>query len=263
MEFLLPIQMIVNYAPFYILVLFRMGGIMVFAPLLGSVAIPIPIKALVALVLSAAVFPLLDLTGLSALAVMPTNMIDLAFGVARELLIGLVMGFALYLMFVGIQVGGEMISQQMALSISRIIDPFTNVSTDILSQFYLLLATMLYVLMNGHLILIETLVGTFQTVPLLGASFDQTILETLLSILTAAFMLGIRIAGPAVAAIFLATIALGFISRTMPQLNILAAGFPIRILLALTLLIASLGTVCSLFEESVLGLLSGLGQLFV
>jgi flagellar biosynthetic protein FliR len=76
-------------------------------------------------------------------------------------------------------------------------------------------------------------------------------------------MLGIRIAGPALAAIFLVTLAMGFISRTMPQLNILAAGFPLRITIALVLLIASLGSVCFLIEDKLLRLLSGLGTIFV
>jgi flagellar biosynthetic protein FliR len=263
MEFLLPIQVIADRAPVFLLVLFRIAGIMVFAPLLGAAAIPITIKVLIVLVLSAAVFPLLDISALSIEMMVPKSYITLAIGVAREMLIGLVMGFTLMLMFIGVQVGAELISQQMALSLAQISDPLSNSNTDILTKFYLMLATLIYVLMNGHLILIGTLVQTFESIPLLTATFDRGMLDTMLAILNASFMLGIRFAGPAVAAIFLATIALGFISRTMPQLNILAAGFPIRILLALILLIASLGTVCGLFQDSIVNVLSGLGQLFI
>jgi len=263
MDFLLPIQVIAEKAPIFVLVLFRLAGIMIFAPLLGAGTIPISIKVLIALVLSAAVFPQLDLSALSIQTLAPGSFITLAIGVAREMLIGLIMGFALLLMFVGVQVGAELVSQQMALSLAQISDPFSNSNTDILTKFYLMLATLIYVLMNGHLILIGTLVQTFDTIPLFSATFDQGMLSIMLSILSAAFMLGIRVAGPAVAAIFLATIALGFISRTMPQLNILAAGFPIRILLALILLITSLGTVCGLFQDSIVNVLSGLGQFFM
>lgn len=263
MDFLGPIQLISQQAPVFLLVLFRMAGIMIFAPLLGSASIPMPIKALLVLVISAAIFPQIDITTASSSVLFSEGFMSLAFSVAREMLIGLVMGFALLLMFLGVQVGGELISQQMGLSLAQISDPLSNSNTDILTKFYLMLATLIYVLMNGHLILIGTLVQTFDTVPLLSATFNKGMLDIMLSILSASFMLGIRVAGPAVAAIFLATIALGFISRTMPQLNILAAGFPIRIGLALILLIASLGTVCGLFQDSIVNVLSGLGQFFI
>lgn len=263
MDFLVPIQSIADKAPVFLLVLFRIAGIMVFAPLLGAASIPFSIKTLIVLVLSAAVFPLLDMSTLTVQTAITKSFITLGIGVAREMLIGLVMGFMIMLMFVGIQVGAELISQQMALSLAQISDPLSNSNTDILTKFYLMTATLIYVLMNGHLILIGSLIQTFDTIPLLSASFDRDILDMMLSLLNASFMLGIRFAGPAVAAIFLATIALGFVSRTMPQLNILAAGFPIRILLALILLIASFGSVCGLFQDSIVNVLSSLGQLFI
>ena len=263
MDLLEPIQQIIQQAPIFILVMFRLAGIMLFAPMLGSVNIPIPIKVFVVLILSVAVFPLVAPTLAASPPVLPTNLVGAAFGVAGEMLIGLTMGFALLLMFIGIQLGAEMVSQQMALSLARVIDPMTNISTELISQLYLLMATLIYILMNGHHILIRSLVHTFQVVPLMGAGFDQGIIATFVSILTSAFMLGIRIAGPALAAIFLATIAMGFISRTMPQLNILAAGFPIRICLALVLMIASLGTVFLLVQDTILNVLSQIGTFFI
>jgi flagellar biosynthetic protein FliR len=252
-----------SMTPVFILVLCRVAGIMVFAPVLGSTVIPIKIKGLIALVMSIAVFPMVMQSDAAALAAEPSTFFGLAMGVALEMVIGVAMGFALLLLFVGIQLGAEMISQQMALSLGRIIDPITNISTDVVSQFYLMLTTLIYVLINGPLILIRALFETFRSIPLMGAGVDERLVGIFTSILTSSFTLGIRIAGPALAAIFLATLAMGFISRTMPQLNILAAGFPLRITMALILLIASLGSVCLLIEDKVLKLLSGLGGLFV
>jgi flagellar biosynthesis protein FliR len=82
-------------------------------------------------------------------------------------------------------------------------------------------------------------------------------------VLNAAFQLGIRIAGPAVVAIFLATLALGFISRTMPQLNILAAGFPLRIALGFILLVISFSMTLVLFQDSLIVAFRQIGQIFV
>ncbi len=260
---LLPFDMLAHWTPIFTLVLIRISGILIFAPVLGSLVVPMRIKALLALVLTAAVFPAVLNAGWLNIGVEPNNLFGLGLAVMTELLIGLSMGFALMLMFVGVQLGAEMISQQMALSLGQIIDPLTNVSTDVVSQFYLMLTTLIYVLMNGPVILIRALVDTFARIPLMEAQVQRNLVEIFTSILSSAFALGIRIAGPALAAIFLATLAMGFISRTMPQLNILAAGFPLRIGLALVLLIASLGSVCFLMQKEIETILSGLGTLFL
>jgi len=163
----------------------------------------------------------------------------------------------------GLQIGAQTVSMQMGWAMARLIDPISEITTNLLSQFYLLLATLIYVLMNGHLILIRAVVDTFETIPLLAGRSHPAVVPTIASILTEAFALGIRVAGPALVAVFLATLALGFISRTMPQLNILAAGFPIRITLVLIMLVASLGMVGVLLQDGLLMVFREIGALFL
>lgn len=255
---LYPFQDIFEQIPVFILVLFRLGGIIVMAPFLGAAAIPVKVKALLALILAMALFPLVP-----PVTFAPTSLTGLSVGVAGEMLIGIIMGFVLSLLFTGIQFGAEMISYQMGFAMARMVDPFTDVSTTVLSQFYMLLATLIYVLMNGPLILIRALTQTFQTVPLLAAIDNTTVLTVSVSVLTESFKLGIRIAGPVLVALFLATTALGFISRTMPQLNILAAGFPVRITLAFVILVASLGLIVMLFQDSLVIVFRQMGEIFI
>jgi len=257
MGFLEPIQHLFEQGPVFLLVLFRIGSLTLAGPVLGSASIPAKVKILFALALSAAVFGLVP-----AAPVVVNSWATLTVGVVHELLIGLAMGFMLTLMFQGVQIGAELVSQQMGLSFARLVDPNTQVTTTVLSQFYMLLVTIIYVLMNGHVVLIGSLVQTFKTVPLMGATYSQGMLELMVSVLTGSFALGIRVAGPALAAVFLATLALGFISRTMPQLNILAAGFPLRIALAMVLLVASLGTVGVLFANDLTAMFAVLGRMF-
>lgn len=228
------------------------------APVMGSARIPVAIRVLLALVLSAAVYPMVPVT-----VVMPDSLPGLAVAVGTELLIGITMGFALSLMLSGVQVGADLVSYQMGLGMAHLVDPNTELDTTVLSQLYVLTATLIYVLMNGHVVLIRSLVQTFDTVPLMGAHIGIDILNLLVTILTNAFVLGIRVAGPALVAIFLATIALGFISRTMPQLNILAAGFPIRITLGLSLIVISFGTIGILFEDNIVFVLESIGGMFL
>lgn len=258
MNVLNSLQHIIDHAPIFTLVLFRIGGLITMAPVMGSARIPVAIRVLLALVLSAAVYPMVPVT-----VVMPDSLPGLAVAVGTELLIGITMGFALSLMLSGVQVGADLVSYQMGLGMAHLVDPNTELDTTVLSQLYVLTATLIYVLMNGHVVLIRSLVQTFDTVPLMGAHIGIDILNLLVTILTNAFVLGIRVAGPALVAIFLATIALGFISRTMPQLNILAAGFPIRITLGLSLIVISFGTIGILFEDNIVFVLESIGGMFL
>ncbi len=262
MEYLDPIKLLYSQTPIFILIMFRIAGVLVYAPILGSFNIPYQIKIFLVLILAFAVFPMVAPQTMKLGVEIPNTFINLSVGVMKELIIGISMGFALLLMFVGVQVGAEMISQQMGLNLSRVIDPMTGNDTDIMAQFYMLVATLLYVLMNGHIILIKTIVETFERIPLMGVHIGESLVATFVAILTGSFMLGVRVAGPALAAVFLATLAMGFISRTMPQLNILAAGFPVRIVLSLVLIIASFASVFALFEGSIVNVLSNLGMLF-
>jgi len=253
-----PIKLLFDQAPIFALVLFRVGGLLVLAPLLGAASIPAKVKVLIALVLSAAIFSLVPQP-----AAAPNNAWGLALAIGNELLIGISMGFTLSLMFLGVRVGAELVSQQMGWSLARLVDPSSEVSSTVLAQFYVLLATLIYVLMNGHISLLHSLIQTFDTMPLLAAGVAGSVQALFESTITAAFMLGIQVAGPALTAIFLATLALGFVSRTMPQLNILAAGFPIRITLALFILITSLELTCNLFEHSIIWVLQEIGSVFI
>ncbi|MBN2212162.1 MAG: flagellar biosynthetic protein FliR [Sedimentisphaerales bacterium] len=254
---LTPIQMIAEQAPVFVLVLMRVGGVVTAGPLLGLSSIPLRIRVLITLVLALAVYPLVG-----PVAEPPATWLGLVVAAGGELILGLSMGFLIKLMITGIQVGAQLVGQQMGLAMARIVNPLTEEDNDVLDQFFVMLVTLIYVLINGHVMLIQALARTFRMVPLLSVEYHKELLAAMVDVLTTSFMLGIRIAGPALAAIFLATLALGFISRTMPQLNILAAGFPIRITLSLVLLIASIGSLCILFQEKVLDTLGRIGTLF-
>ena len=252
------IQLIFERIGIFALVLFRVGGLVTVGPLLGMTGIPVKIKIMLALVLSMAVFPLV-----SEVTFAPNSYVELAVAVGSEMLIGIAMGFMLTLMFLGVKIGAEMISQQMGLSMSRLIDPISGVSTTVMTQLFLLFATLLYVIMNGHLILIKALADTFKTVPLMAVWADRPVMDNFVGVLTASYQLGIRVAGPVLVAIFLVTLALGFVSRTMPQLNILAAGFPLRITLAFFMLITSVSMICALFQDSITMALEQIGYMFM
>ncbi len=256
--FLLPIETLYERLPVFALVLFRVSGLAVFGPLFGLSTVPAAIKAMFMFVVALALWPMAP-----DIMFRPDSFPDLAIAVLSEIAIGASMGLILFFVITGIKIGAELISQQMGLSMSQMMDPISGENSTLLQQFYNLLLTLFYVLIGGHLVLLKTLAETFKTMPL-GTPFStEPILVTLTHVLTVAFQAGIRLAGPALVSVFLATMSLGFISRTMPQLNILAAGFPMRIILTLFIMITSLSAAFYIFDEYIIYALNEIGGLFL
>jgi flagellar biosynthesis protein FliR len=151
----------------------------------------------------------------------------------------------------------------VGFSMSEMMDPITGTQSTLLAQLFLMIATLIFVLMNGHLIMLRSLIESFGSVPLLSFHADQSVLDLLVTVLTSAFQVGIRMAGPTLVAIFLTTLTMGFISRTMPQLNILAVGFPLHIMLGMFVMIASMAMITAIMEDSILYALRQIGLLFL
>lgn len=255
--FLVPIETLYERLPVFALVLFRVSGLAMFGPLLGISVAPAAVKAMFMFVVALALWPLAP-----DIMYRPDTFPDLAIAVVSEMTIGASMGLILFFLVSGIKIGAELISQQMGLSMSQMMDPVSGENSTLVQEFYNLLLTVFYVLINGHLVLIRTLADTFKSMPL-GTPFStEPITVTLVHVLTVSFQAGIRLAGPALVAVFLATMALGFISRTMPQLNILAAGFPMRILLSFFVMITSLSAAFYLFDEYIIFAFDEIGGLF-
>ncbi|MBI9017114.1 MAG: flagellar biosynthetic protein FliR [Phycisphaerae bacterium] len=258
MDFLTGIVNIFEQGPVFVLVLFRIGGLLTSAPMFSSVSIPVNIKIFIALILAMIIFPVVPTVTWA-----PDSYLVLAIAIGSEMLIGIAMGFVISLIMLGVQLGAEIMSQQMGLSMSQLIDPSSNAQTTVISQFFLLLVTVIFLISNGHLVLIQALRNTFDVVPLMAGFHSQAVVDTMIATITTAFQLGICIAGPGLVAIFLATLALGFISRTMPQLNILAAGFPIRIGLSFVILLVTLTAVVGLFDNYMTLALQSIGNMFL
>ena len=255
--FLTPVETLFERLPVFILVLFRVSGLTMFGPLLGLSSIPIIVRGMTMFVIAMAIWPLVP-----GVVFQPDNWVELTVSITGEIIIGASMGLILLFIFSGIKMGAELISQQMGLSMSKMVDPVSGTDVTLIQQLYNLLLTTFYILINGHLVLIHTIADTFKTIPLASSVASEPIMRTLVNVLLLSFQAGIRIAGPVIVAVFLATIALGFISRTMPQLNILAAGFPMRILLTMFIMITALGAAFEIFDEYIIIAFKEIGGLF-
>jgi len=221
--------------PAWLLVLFRLTGIFLFTPLFSSRVIPGNVKIILALGLSFCIFPMLLSVGktssvsVMAIAASGLSLWTVVPAVIGELLTGSVIGFAATMPLIGMQLGGRIASQQMGLGLAEVFSPGAE-QAGITSQFLYLLGLSIFLLLGGHRLLLEVLVGSFDHVPLGGVIAGEGVLRLVVGLFGAAFELALHVAAPLLALIFLQTLALGFIARTVPQLNILSIGFALRIL---------------------------------
>ena len=238
---------ILDHLPAWLMVLFRISGIFIFAPLLGATTIPMRVKVFLALGLSLCVYPALLQVGRGSepliRAAMDSSMHlwALAAAVALELLIGLVIGYGASIPIMAAQVGGHVIDQQIGLGLAGVFNPELGEQSGVVGEFFFLTALAIFVMIGGHHAMLATLVGSFDRIPLGGFNDFHGIVVLACGLLTSMFDLAMRVAAPLLAVIFLETVAMGFVARTVPQMNIMSIGFALRIVLGLGVLIGTVG----------------------
>lgn len=170
--------------------------------------------------------------------VMPTLVTELTVGqvvvgMVGELMIGLTLGFSLTLIFTGVQLGGQIIGQQAGIGLAQVFNPMMNSQSTGISQIYFFVAFLIFLAVGGHHALIRAMLDSFASIPVMTYTFDTTAVDMLTTLARSAYVLALQVAGPILIALFLTTLSLGFVSRTVPQLNILAVGFTVRVMVAL------------------------------
>lgn len=231
----LELAKLYTHLPVAMLVVFRMAGMMLTAPLFSSVAVPARVRVWLTVTMAAVVMPIVWST-------LPTQLTlhRAVTGLVGELLLGMLIGLVFSLLFVGMQIGGLMIGRQAGLAMAQAFNPAINSEDTILGQFYFLVATAVFLVMNGHHILINALVQSFTSVPVLSFAAGPNVVVAVAGGLAEAFTVGVRLAGPVLIALFLSSISLNFVAKTMPQLNILVVGFPLRVMVALLIAAAAI-----------------------
>jgi flagellar biosynthetic protein FliR len=228
---------ILPHLPAFVMVLFRITGIFFFAPIFGSNVIPVRLKVLLALVLAICVYPIIP-----PQVPMELSLMTLWAAVGSELLIGLIIGYGASIPLIALQMGGLLMGQQLGLGLARVYNPDFNEETEILGQFLFLMALTVFLILDGHHAILAALVGSFQKVPLGGYIPDGDLLMLVTGLLKAMFELAIRVSAPLLTLVFLETVAMGFLARTVPQINLLSLGFPIRIIVGFLIVVAIIAT---------------------
>jgi len=242
-----------KYVPALMLVLFRVTGIFVVAPVFSDAAVPPRLRYLMGVVISlAAVGRLAGPVELSA------RWIDLVAGAAGEFLIGATIGYVARLVFAGVELGAFHIGQQMGVSLGEVFDPMSQAPSDAVRRLFQMLCVVIFLGIGGHRMLISSLLATFQAVPLMGLAPDGGLLDMVVMLLGASFVLALKVAAPVLIAMLLATLALGMLQKALPQCNILSIGLSVRAILGLGVLGVGLAALAALMESFLAILGSGI-----
>jgi len=213
-------------------------------PLRGS-SVPMQVRAYLAIAIAASITPL----ALENATPLPGALLAMIICLAKEMLLGMFLGGTILLLITGLQMGAQIITSLSSMEIAEVADPSTNQSTSIVSQIFTMMALAIFLLIGGHRALLSCCVDTFQVYPAGGVLAEEHWLLHTNDLLRHAATIGIRTAAPAAIALILSNLTTALLGRTLPQLNIMAIGFNINILVMLWVLMASIGVVGMLYQN--------------
>lgn len=226
--------------------LIRISSMIAAAPIFSSRQTPRRLRVGIALLLSFMLMPLIPPP--PVVEVFSSEALLIA---AQQVLIGLAMGFVMQMVFGALVFGGQALAYSMGLGFASMMDPQNGVQVPVLSQYYIILATLIFLILNGHLFMIETLAQSFYTLPIAVDGLTQANLRDVVLWASRMFTGGLLIALPAIAALLLVNLGMGIITRAAPQLNIFAVGFPMTMMIGFILMWITLPNVFAKFGELV------------
>lgn len=234
----------------------RVTGMMLSAPVLSSRVIPKRVRLMLTLALTWSVLPLLP-----AMPVVEPLGPDGLLVTAQQLLIGVSMGFILRIVFSALELGGQVIAMQVGLSFASLADPQSGGQSPLLSQLYNLLGTLIFLALNGHLLLMQMLMDSFHALPVAPSGADRDWLWVVVVWGSRMFSGAVLVALPAIVSLLVVNLAFGVMVRAAPQLNIFAVGIPITLVLGLMIILYSLPTLLYQMEQLLSESFARIGQL--
>ncbi|WP_145602427.1 MULTISPECIES: flagellar biosynthetic protein FliR [Herbaspirillum] len=203
----------------------RILGLLSIAPPFGSASVPMLVKVLLGIAIGVVLAPDVPIPP----AIDPMSMTGLLI-LLQQLLIGLSMGFAMRVVFAAVEAAGELTSSTMGLSFAAFFDPQTQGRTAAISQVFSLLATMVFLSLNGHLLLLQAMAESFHTLPITGVPITTEGFHELALWGAKVFSMGVQLSLPLLIALLITNFGLGILTRAAPQLNLFGIGFSITML---------------------------------
>ena len=216
----------------FILVLIRVGGIISTAPVFGSSNTPPQMKVVMSLMLALILYPFIP-----SITVFPNRPDHYIVLIASELLIGMVLGIIARFLFGAVEFAGTVIGFQMGLGMANVFAPQSQEQISLVGRFESTTATLIFLAMDGHLIVLQSLVRSYSVLPPGGSSISRPLIEKLTELSARIFVIGLQIGAPLIVALFLANAVGGLVARSVPQIQGFVVGFPLTLMLGFLFLL--------------------------
>lgn len=227
----------------FVLPLFRVGAVLMTMPIIGTRMLPMRVRLYVAVAITFVIVP-----GLPPLPeVNPLSLQGLML-CAEQLIVGALFGLALQMLFQAFVIAGQIVAVQMGMAFSSMVDPANGVNVTVVSQFMTMLVSILFLLMNGHLVVFEVLTESFTTLPV-GSALRVDQFWSLAGRMSWVLGAGLLLILPAIAALLVVNIAFGVMTRAAPQLNIFSIGFPLTLVMGMVIFWVSLADILSHYQD--------------
>ncbi|HGY9626273.1 flagellar biosynthetic protein FliR [Pseudomonas putida] len=226
----------------FILPLFRVAAVLMTMPIFGTRMLPMRIRLYVALAITVVIVP-----GLPPLPEIDPLSLRGVLLCGEQIIVGALFGFALQLLFQAFVVAGQIVAVQMGMAFASMVDPANGVNVAVISQFMTMLVSILFLVMNGHLVVFEVLTESFTTLPVGNALVANHFWE-MAGRLGWVFGAGLLLILPAITALLVVNIAFGVMTRAAPQLNIFSIGFPLTLVLGMGIFWVGLADVLSHYQ---------------
>lgn len=224
----------ITYLPYFLLVFVRLTAFFVSAPIFSMRGVPNHFKIGFAFALA-----LVSSFYVPYTAQLPLDLMFTIY-VLKEVLVGLILGFITQLLFYTVQVAGGFIDMQAGFAMANVIDPRTGAYVPITGNFKNILATLYFLSIDGHHMLIRGVIASYKAIPIdkMWASFgSENLLMFIVKVFSQMFASAFIMAAPVVVAMFLLDLSLGIIAKTVPQFNIFVVGMPIKVIAAFVMMI--------------------------
>lgn len=219
-----------------LLIFVRIGGIVMTAPVFSSYRVPLYLRAGISFLLAVILQPMAAPQGI------PIGETDILFGllVIKETLVGVVIGYTANMIFSAVQMAGEIQDTQAGYGFAGVVDPNVNRSSAILGQFQMVLMWVVFLVINGHHVLLASMMESFSIIPVGTFAYHGDVTQHFFSLTMTLMFIAIKIGAPIIGAMLLTDLALGMLQRTAPQLNLIAVGFQIKTAIAITVMLLTL-----------------------
>lgn len=210
----------------FLILLGRLSGLFLSAPIFSSRQIPGRIKILLLVVLAAMLSFFIPLR-------MPVTIDNAGMFLAAvvvEVAVGYTIGFIAYMLFGAIQLAGQVMDMQMGFGIVNVVDPQSGTQIPLMGNLVQIMALLMYLAIDGHHYLLQAVLQSYQVIPVLGFYLSPSFLDLLVAISVQLFVIAVKLSAPVIIAILTADVAMGFIARTVPQMNVFIVGLPLKIL---------------------------------